>query len=312
MEKKVLVESPVVFDEEGHTYHLGDDLLHGVTPIISWLFPDTYKDIPQSVLDAAADYGTSVHKKCELYDSLGVGADDEVVMGYRSLLESKGLKPMLSEYLVSDCKRIASCIDKVMENYDLADIKATSKIHIPNVTMQLSIYAWLFEMQNENVTAGELYAIWLPKPRYGLPALFHLYRVPGTICAQIVEMYFSGQDNTAARELLATVGFQFEDEPKKTAVVTDDAEAMMNELATVKKTLEQMKQREDELKAALMELMRQRDIETWGNDNVQLTLKRAYERESIDSKRLKQEFPQAYVDCRKVVKVSESLTYKLI
>ena len=45
MEKKALVSSPVVFNEEHHTYTLNGHQLSGVTPIIAWLFPDTYRGI---------------------------------------------------------------------------------------------------------------------------------------------------------------------------------------------------------------------------------------------------------------------------
>lgn len=310
MDKKNLTQSPVLFDEGRHTYQLDGQQLDGVTPIIAWLFPDTYKDIPQSVLDAAADYGTMIHKTCELYDSLGIG-ESEITKGYAELLSQNGLKPMLSEYLVSDEHRIASSIDKVMENYDLADIKATSKVHIPNVTMQLSIYAWLFERQNPGITAGELYCIWLPRPRYGKPAVFHLQRVPSSICEQIVDLYYQHAQPIQAIALLTAIGFEFKAE-EKAAPVTDDAQAMMNELVLVKKQIEQLEQREKELKGCLFELMRQRCLDKWGNDDIQLTIKEAYERETVDSKRLKNEYPEAYGECKKVTKVAESITIKLL
>ena len=311
MGKENLTQSPVLFDEGRHTYQLYGQQLDGVTPIIAWLFPDTYKDIPQSVLDAAADYGTMIHKTCELYDSLGIG-ESEVTKAYAELLEHNGMKPMLSEYLVSDEHRIASSIDKVMENYDLADIKTTSKVHIPNVTMQLSIYAWLFERQNPGVTAGELYCIWLPRPRYGKPGVFHLQRVPSTICEQIVDLYYQHAEPAQAQALLTAIGFEFTAKEEKTAPVTDDAQAMMNELAMVKKQMEQLEQREKELKGCLFELMRQRGLDKWGNDDIQLTVKEAYERESVDSKRLKAEYPEAYGECKKVTKVAASITIKLL
>ena len=69
MEKKSLISSPVVFDNEHHTYTLDGHSLSGVTPIIAWLLPDTYKGIPQSVLEMAAAHGSMVHSKVELYDS---------------------------------------------------------------------------------------------------------------------------------------------------------------------------------------------------------------------------------------------------
>ena len=70
-----LPESPVVFEPEHHTYNLNGKLLSGVTAIVKWLFPDTYKDIPEDVLMRAADYGTLIHSKCELADSMGIVDD---------------------------------------------------------------------------------------------------------------------------------------------------------------------------------------------------------------------------------------------
>ena len=50
-------QSPVIFDEAAHTYTLNGVRLSGVTAIVKWMFPETYKDIPQSVLEKAADHG---------------------------------------------------------------------------------------------------------------------------------------------------------------------------------------------------------------------------------------------------------------
>lgn len=51
-----LVKSAVVFNEENHTYLLGDKLLQGITGMISrQLFPNKYKDIPEFILKRAAE-----------------------------------------------------------------------------------------------------------------------------------------------------------------------------------------------------------------------------------------------------------------
>jgi len=66
MAKSELKKSAVVFDPTAHTYTLGDKRLGGVTAIVKWLFPDTYKDIPAHILNAAAEHGSLVHAKCRL------------------------------------------------------------------------------------------------------------------------------------------------------------------------------------------------------------------------------------------------------
>ena len=57
-----LVKSAVVFNEENHTYLLGDKLLQGITGMISrQLFPNKYKDIPEFILKRAAEKGSFMH-----------------------------------------------------------------------------------------------------------------------------------------------------------------------------------------------------------------------------------------------------------
>lgn len=213
MKRLELYQSPVLFDEDRHDYTLNGEKLSGVTPIIAWLFPDTYKGIPKHILDQAAEYGTLIHKKCELSDN-GIPQDDPSVMAYQELKWSKRLVTLENEYLVSDEKRIASSIDMLSTGYDIVDVKTTSKVHIPHVTMQTSIYAWLFELQNEGEKAGELYCIWLPKPQYGEASIIQLQRVPSSICEQVVDLYFQNANPIQARALLTACGFSFDDGQK--------------------------------------------------------------------------------------------------
>ena len=311
MEKKALVSSPVLFNEDGHTYTLDGHTLQGVTPIIAWLFPETYKGIPQSILNQAAEYGTLIHKKCELADSMGI-VDDPIVADYMEVMQQHGLKVMLSEYLVSDEENIASCIDKVTENNDLCDIKTTSKVHIPNVTMQLSIYAWLFELQNPGQKVGELYCIWLPKPQYGQADIIWLKRVPSEICAEIVQIYLNSPDDLLnARAILAQTDFEFEHQ-RKTGDVPEVFADLMDELITISETKKQLEEREKVIKDIVLSEMQKDNMDKWGNDLIQFTRKAAYNRVSIDSKALKELHPDIYTECSKTTTYSESLTYKVL
>lgn len=308
--KKQLVSSPVQFNEDGHTYTLNGNLLQGVTPIIAWLFPETYQGIPKSVLDQAAAYGSLIHKKCELADSMGI-VDEDIVRDYMDVMQQKGLKVMLSEYLVSDERNIASCIDKVTENFDLCDLKTTSKVHIPNVTMQLSIYAWLFEMQNPGVKAGELYCIWLPKPQYGQADIIRLHRVSSDICRVIVQNYLCGVDPLQARAILAQTGFEFERQ-KQTGDIPEVFTDLMDELITIYEAKKQIEEREKAIKEIVLSQMQKDGADKWGNDLIQFTRKGEYERTSIDTTALKKQMPEVFENFKKVTKVAESITYKVL
>ena len=317
MEKKNLINSPVVFNEEHHTYTLNGHALSGVTPIIAWLFPDTYQGIPQRVLSQAAAYGTEVHKACEVYDSLDILPEEdylkEVVYQYASVTKTLP-EVACSEYLVSDEYRIASCIDKVFVNDALADIKTTSKVHGLLVQLQLSIYAWLYEKQNPEHKVPALYLIWLPKPQYGVPAVKQLERIPASICEYIVEVWAADGDRLSAMAALTGCGvaLEYDNTPRKVGEIPENVQALVDELIVVKKQLDYFSEREKEIKNDLLVTMSNLNEDKWADDLIQITKKAAYLRESIDTKALKADNPEIYAKYKKETKVSESLTYKVL
>lgn len=311
MRKLDLVESSVVFDNEHHTYTLDGRELSGVTPIVKWLFPDTYKGIPQSVLDKAAECGTLIHSKCELADSMGI-VQDEIVEQYQRIIKEAGLEVDCSEYLVSNEQSIASCIDKVFTDDSLGDIKTTSKVHMVNVQVQLSIYAYLYELQTGR-KANKLYLIWLPKPQYGTPMIKELERIPADVCSCIVEMYVKGGDPLNAMAVLSGY-LMVTDEPKKRVEgeIPEAMDEIIYELMTVKKQLDIFTEREKELKKMILDTMTIKGEDKWSNDLIQISRRAASERESIDTKALQKNEPSIYESYKKVTKVAESLTYKVL
>jgi uncharacterized protein YpuA (DUF1002 family) len=80
----------------------------------------------------------------------------------------------------------------------------------------------------------------------------------------------------------------------------------------VKQQLDELGEREKELKKQVLEAMQSVGEDTWSNDLIQFTRKAAYERESIDTKALKAKEPNIYESYKKVTKVAESMTYKLL
>ena len=69
MARVQLKDSGVLFDEEQHTYLLGDKYLSGITGMLQrQFFPNEFEGIPQYIVDQAAEYGTSVHQSCEDFD----------------------------------------------------------------------------------------------------------------------------------------------------------------------------------------------------------------------------------------------------
>ena len=190
-----LARSNVVFDQENHTYFLGEKQLSGITFLLNrQFFGDKYTGIPEFVLEKARVKGTLVHEACELIDTLGVEHDSAEAWNYIRLKNENDLRHEASEYLVSDEKNVASCIDKVFRvsetEFALADIKTTYKLDKEYVRWQLSIYAYLFEKQNPGAKAGKLYAIWL---RGSVAELVEVERIPDDIIVSLLETDARGE-----------------------------------------------------------------------------------------------------------------------
>lgn len=307
-----LPKSSVEFESESHTYTKDGKELHGVTPIVHWLFPETYAGIPQFVMDAAADYGHMIHSACQMSDVVGI-AEHESVIAYQELKKQYGLTTIANEYLVSDEVAVASSIDVVCEEQDvdgdaLIDIKTTSKVHDNHLSVQLSIYAWLYGWQTGR-KVGNLYCVWLPKKRYGEPAIIPVKRVPADVCQFIVKQYFSGVTNEAAREKLAECGIFGDAELPQlvTEHIPVQYSDVVDEVISIETELKSLKEREKILKDGLLALMRENGVKKWEGDGLTMTYIAESTRKAVDSTKLKKDYPEVYAACMKESKVSDSI-----
>lgn len=313
MEKVVLRQSDVSFDKDDHSYMLYGQKLKGVTPIVRWMFPDTYLAIPDEVLKKAADYGSLIHSKLELYDTAGIKSDDcEPLNDWIALKDKYGIKVHLSEYLVDDGQNIASSIDKVFEpdeegRWPLADVKTTSQIHVNNVRLQLSIYAYLFELCNPGQQAGRLYVIWLPKPQYGKADVMELERLPADTCKDIIRAYLAGEDSSQFEHLWNIGKVKMEDEAEELPERYKDIETEVLEILEKEKELTERKK---ELAEFLMCEMVACGARKWTTDRFTITKKAGGVRQSVDSKKLKEEHPDVYAECLKSTNFKESIELK--
>lgn len=315
MENNNLKMSPVIFDSLAHTYELNGHKLMGVTPIVNWVFNKTYDGISPETLARAAERGSGVHRACQLYDDCGL-MDEEYtreVEAYRNICTGAGLQPLISEYLVSDEQDLASCIDKVFcpvdGCYPLADLKATSAYHAENVTLQLSLYAWLFEMQNPERKAGRLYCIWLPREKYGKPTLYEVQRIPSEVCECLVSDYAveQNQEYWASRVL--------EYCPKLPTAIDGQLPANLvqaeREIARLELDIKVMTERSKELRAGLLELMQANGVKKWEGEHIIFTRKDGSVRTTLDTAKVKSQYPDVYAACCKESKTSESLMIKI-
>ena len=322
--EQVLKQSAVVFNNHEHTYRLGDKVLKGVTPIVKWMYPETYTDIPQSVLMKAAEYGSLIHAKCEMADRVGFADPDcEAVLQYEKLKEQYRLKVFDNEYLVNLDDKVASsidviCYDEENDVWPLGDIKTTSKIHVANVTLQLSIYAYLFELCNPGKKAGTLMVIWLPKPQYGQPTIMQLRRIPAEVCKVLIDGFLSGDDYQQYRnKYYEELGTAPINEDTTAVAKVDGNEHLPTNFEEIEKSLinfetniKMLQEKQKKMKEELLRLMQQNDVKKWQTERI--IRKAGATRTSVDSAKLKKNYPDVFDKCKKTSTTAESITIEVL
>ena len=208
MAKRIeLKDSGVIFDPEQHTYQLNGAYLSGVTDLLTrQLFPDMYTSIPRRILDAAAEYGTSVHQSCENFDTRWYNDGSVEVLDYIQLCQEHSLTHEASEYTVTDFTNYASNIDKVYRissnTFDLADLKTYSMMtpeKLEKARWQLSIYAYLFELQNKDAKVRQLYILHIRNKQKKdgsfdhISQLIPVERIPSEICKELLDTDLRGE-----------------------------------------------------------------------------------------------------------------------
>ena len=324
--EQVLKQSAVVFNNHEHTYRLGDKVLKGVTPIVKWMYPETYTDIPQSVLMKAAEYGSLIHAKCEMADRVGFADPDcEAVLQYEKLKEQYRLKVFDNEYLVNLDDKVASsidviCYDEENDVWPLGDIKTTSKIHVANVTLQLSIYAYLFELCNPGKKAGTLMVIWLPKPQYGQPTIMQLRRIPAEVCKVLIDGFLSGDDYQQYRnKYYEELGTAPINEDTTAVAKVDGNEHLPTNFEEIEKSLikfenniKMLQEKQKKMKEELLRLMQQNDVKKWQTERIRIIRKAGSTRTSVDSAKLKKNYPDVFDKCKKTSTTAESITIEVL
>lgn len=301
--KKITLNVPkVTFIEESHQYFIGKKELKGVTgTLIKKAFPDTYKNIPESVLMKAAERGGLIHNTFETFCSI-FDADlkqypnpTEELLAFHSMLVAYDLHYVASEYLVTDGENFASAIDGIFAdsegNIYLVDYKTTATLHYDNVSLQLSIYAKWFEEQNPDLKVKEIVCMWF---KNGQSKFQPLPRVADYQIDDLINAYLA--DDT---------DYQYKVE------VPEQFSALEQEYRLITARMDALKIKQDDLKEQMMKMMeanKQKSIKTniGSYSYVESTTKR-----TLDMKLFKEKYPNAYERLTKVSFSKPSLRIKL-
>jgi hypothetical protein len=104
MEIPILKESGVVFNENDHTYFLGDKQLKGITStLIHRVFPHDYDGVPQEKLDERAEYGHKVHDMIEFCVTNGLDSEMAEWQMFKQIADEHRLRIIHCEYTRRKC-----------------------------------------------------------------------------------------------------------------------------------------------------------------------------------------------------------------
>lgn len=297
----------MAFEPESHVYTTPEGVvLSGITSMLTrQLFSEKYRDIPQHILNKAAEVGHHMHEQLQQVVELGFADDIPEVKNFLLLKEKYNIIPVACEYLVSDNTHFATQVDLVAEGegvnvFDLCDYKRTSKLDEEYLSWQLSVNAYLFEMQNPQLKVGKLYAIWLRGED-----IFERREVERKEDALVAQLLFCDSNNLVFD--YTTPASPVEQERKEIQQLID-AENFIIALETQLKSAKANREKMLEVIKSTMEENRQKSIET---QRVKITLTKPTQRVSLDTTKIKKEMPEIYAKYSKVSEVKSTIKVTL-
>lgn len=162
----------IEFLEKEHIYLKDGMIVPSVSEILSFIFPDKYKDVPKQILNKKADYGTKVHESIEKLEKDGkldisnLSIHQKIAIEQYIKLKNKfNIKVLEQEQMVSYSYDFCGRFDMIAYvdgKKCLCDIKTTAKFDFEYLSWQLSFYELAYGEIFDN-----LFAIWLPKKDLG-------------------------------------------------------------------------------------------------------------------------------------------------
>ena len=288
------------FDESKHEYTVNGKVLLSVTQLLKKhrIAPD-YSFVDKDVLELSARRGTAIHKEIEDYTDTGeVGFSEEFYKAVE-LLEKNGLTPIGAEIVTYNDITVGT-IDLICTDghgrYILIDTKTTSTIHKQAVAWQLSIYKALAGRQY-NIKIDRLMVLHLPFEKSG--KLVEVEPIPPTTVSELLESERNGEIYQAAQ----VVEF---DESLLQAFTQAE-----NHIVHVEQMLKAAKEQAEEYRKQIFAVMKENNVKSFENDRLKITVKDAYNRTTVDSKKLQSEYPDIYEKVLKTSTVGATLLIKV-
>lgn len=304
-------EERVVFYEDEHIYIMDNAKeLKGVTTIMreNGLSPN-YGDINPLVLKHAAEMGSNAHKAIEAYCNGEAVKTTKLIESFKKL----NLDVVCCEYLVTDHDSIASSIDMIVkvdeQTVDLIDMKRTAEVHRDALAWQLGIYKVLFEIANPTIKVRNCYCLHIKK---GLKD-----SIEKDTCQPLIEI--QPMLESEVYNLIQAVQMGLPYEKPETLLPTlpfSNAELMDLNAAedTIAKLESEMKLAKfivDEYHERIYNYMLEKGLESISVGNGEYKLKKPYQVQQLDTKKLKEEMPEIAERYTQTAERKGNVTFKI-
>ena len=159
----------IEFIEDCHVYLVNGEIVPSVTQIINRIFPSTYENVPKTILENSARFGTRIHHLIEM-DCKGViepmtPFEEQIMDEFHEIKKKHNIEVLKNEQMVNYGYLYAGTYDmlaKVNGKLSLIDIKTTSKVMNEHLRYQLTMYRMAIAEEIE-----KMYCLWLPKKDVG-------------------------------------------------------------------------------------------------------------------------------------------------
>lgn len=296
MFKKIIEKLKIRFVEETHKYYVADKEIPSVTTIISKVLGNPFAK-ETIYMRQARDKGTMIHKV--ISDFIVDGKVPEFIFpefdNFLELSKKHDIVWDLSEQIIYnniDNMEYAGTLDLFsVKDEEISDVKTGSTKQLRKWQIQLSLYAWaLIDKFGLKVTKGSI--LWLhdEKAEYISVEILSKEQI-----IEVLKAYYEKRDDYTKIEEVALKTLN------PTAIEEFNAT-----LDTIQMLEEKIKGTKEKIKTE----MEQRGLNQIRLGNRVISYVAPTTRESVDSKKLKEEYPEVWDKCKKVSKVNASIRIK--
>lgn len=296
MLKKIIEKLKIRFVEETHKYYVADKEIPSATTIISKVLGNPFAK-ETIYMRQARDKGTMIHKA--ISDFIVDGKEPEFIFpefdNFLELSKKHDIVWDLSEQIIYnniDNMEYAGTLDLFsIENEEISDIKTGSTKAIKKWQIQLSMYAQsLRDIFGLKVSKGSI--LWLHNEESEY--------IP-------IELL----DKEAIREFLTQYYYPKEETEQDEELTLECLNPKaIKEFNNILSAMDAMKEKIDSIKGQIKAEMERRNINQIKIGNRVISYVNGTTKESIDSKKLKEEYPEVWDKCKKVSKVNASIRIK--